>query len=89
MFAFVSFAFFVLDFSDGHIIFDHLNSFGEVIFSENTLFINDKINTIGTCWVKVVLKRGGSEISVDDVTRLILDLDDPLTEFASVRDRSR
>jgi hypothetical protein len=85
--ALVSFTFFVLDFSDRHIIFNHLDGLRKIIFPKDTLFIDDEVNSVGTCRVKVVLKRGRSEVCIHYVTRLILNLDYPFTELACVWNR--
>jgi len=66
------------------VVFNHLDGFREVVFLEFSFLIDDQIDALSTCREQVVLQGSGPEVSVHHIARLLLDLDDPLTELARV-----
>lgn len=59
----------------------------EVVLSKETLLVNHQMNTIATRREKVMLERSGTEIGVNDVTRLLVSFAYPFGKFHGVRDR--
>ncbi|KAI6756802.1 hypothetical protein HG530_011400 [Fusarium avenaceum] len=67
-------------------LFNFLHNLVEVLLVEVALLIDNESGTSTTGGEEVVLKRRRSEIGVDDVTGLVMDLGNPLGKLESVGD---
>ena len=67
-------------------IFKHSHCFLEILFSEFSTVINDQKDPIPASRKEIVLQWRGSEVSIHNMTRLGVDLGDPLSELQCVGD---
>jgi hypothetical protein len=56
----------------------------EIVFPEHAFLVNHKIQTVPALWEHVMLKRRRSEVGVNDVTWLIVQLANPFCKLHRV-----
>lgn len=75
------------DLVEAEVVFEFSNRLGEVLLLKNALFIDDKVQTVATSGVNVVLQGSGTVVSVDHIARLLFDAHYPLRKLSRIGDR--
>ena len=75
------------DLVEAEVIFEFSNRLGEVLLLKNALFIDDKVQTIATSGINVVLQGSGTVVSVDHIARLLFYSHYPLRKLSRIGDR--